>query len=840
MSTTAFNTLANFQTPTPCRILPSSCCLDKDLVVLISRLGSLDRISLWNTTQGTKIWEVEVGEDMDSAYVVDLAWSPDGQSVAVLYDPPTVTIHSIQDGKKMLSLPVENNYLPHMRKQDRASGIWWLENEKITIRETIPDIFKRNGLITGSSLSILKNLPLLDTLPDENDKLSATDIFAFQGSQTRAPRQNQLPDTIRDWPTLVSDPLLASIFPSGHRPQAGENTSDESDANKDSLLVVANYNGCLSLYQDGAFPLGRIHIGDRFYMRSLFAPSPSPSILLAYVTRPSNDSSELTPIHAVHIDIPLIRRRFCRELSQLASAARDLTWYAMRVVREMRSIWFGSETNNGAREWGPRWMRSLETKQKEQYGQEESTAILDLTCLLVTGRASDALADFLGSGEQMTERKWEASMTESLGKLRDYTEKRLAPALQRLHLILEEVQGWSLLPQYRIFELSFDDISSTLDSATRGVTCASWLSVIARKEFTRFREFISWLRFEIANANPSNDAHAIPRHDILEANAYLMSGLVVSSIDKWFIGPVPQFTPRDLGIPTEDTRPINLVLEQIRNVAGDPGRLDWQANGMRKDLSHLDRNLDALVQELAIRCQRIFARAAAAASRSAVVSDEHLSIECDIHQPEHQGRTHATRKIRERISSIQDDEVIQYLATLCSEDKTLLLLARIHFGAEGSILPTHIYVGALQCHLSEDEEHDMVDLLDFDFFDDEHLVVIYRSQSAGSSASIATVNYVDVGYQELELAKYVKGFREDLMDYTWGLWRSGELGSSLYAIERRRIIRNGNSPSFSMAVNGRVGRRVACVLDSSGTAMESFDLEGEVEDMEVADDGRIS
>lgn len=43
-----------------------------------------------------------------------------------------------------------------------------------------------------------------------------------------------------------------------------------------------------------------------------------------------------------------------------------------------------------------------------------------------------------------------------------------------------------------------------------------------------------------------------------------------------------------------------------------------------------------------------------------------------------------------------------------------------------------------------------------------------------------------------------------------------------------------------MAVNGRVGRRVACVLDNTGTSMESFDLEGEVEDMEVADDGRIS
>ncbi|KXN90006.1 hypothetical protein AN958_05011 [Leucoagaricus sp. SymC.cos] len=147
MSTTAFNTLATFQVPTPCRILPSSCCLDKDLVILISRLGSLDRISLWNTTQGTKIWEVEVGEDADSAYIVDLAWSPDGQSVAVLYDPLNVSIHSIQDGKKILALSVGNKYLLQTRRQPRPSGIWWLRSERSVSHTAIPDIFKRNELI---------------------------------------------------------------------------------------------------------------------------------------------------------------------------------------------------------------------------------------------------------------------------------------------------------------------------------------------------------------------------------------------------------------------------------------------------------------------------------------------------------------------------------------------------------------------------------------------------------------------------------------------------------------------------------------------------------------------
>lgn len=43
---------------------------------------------------------------------------------------------------------------------------------------------------------------------------------------------------------------------------------------------------------------------------------------------------------------------------------------------------------------------------------------------------------------------------------------------------------------------------------------------------------------------------------------------------------------------------------------------------------------------------------------------------------------------------------------------------------------------------------------------------------------------------------------------------------------------------MSLALNGRAGRRVACIMDSTGTTLESFDLEGDAEDMEVADDAR--
>ncbi|KAF7784333.1 hypothetical protein Agabi119p4_498 [Agaricus bisporus var. burnettii] len=837
MSTTAFNTLATFQLPTPCRILPTSCCLDKDLVLLISRLGSLDRISLWNTTQGTKIWEVEVGEDANDTHVVDLAWSPDGQSVAVLYEPLNISIHSIQDGKRLYSLPVGNKHSQSSRKQAIGISIRWFKDEQPIQRTSIPDIFKRNGLITGSSLSILKALPLLDSLPDDYDRPPTADIFTFQGSHPRTSQRDTMPDAVRDWPTLVSDPLLASICPPGHQPTSDRTVSDDPDVtNRDSLLVVADDDGHLWCYQDGAFPLGRVQVGKNMIARCLYRVTSSPSILWLNVAKSAGDN-DMTALCAVQVDLPLLRQRFSRELSQLSSTARDLTWYAMRVVKEMKTIWFGSDMNGGAREWGPRWLRSLETKQKEKYGQEESIAILDLTCLLVTGRSSISLADFLGSGEQTSERniqKWETSMTESLGKLRDCAEKQLAPALQRLHLVLEEIQGWSLLPQYRAFELSYDHISSILDFATRGVICASWLSVTARREFTRFREFISWLRFEITNANPTNESHAIPRHDILEVNAYLMSGLVVSSIDKWFIGPVPKFTPRDLGIPVEDTRPFKLVLEQIHNVAGNPEQLDWQADGTRRDLSHLDRNLDSLIQELASRCQLIFARAGAAASRSASVSTEHLATSFDVPAAEYGGLS--SRNIRERVSTSKEREAVQHFASPSPDDKSILLLARLRFDPTRDVLPNEISIGVIQCHFPGDEEQGNAKFLEVEFFDDENLVIICQSQNSGNLASIAIINYVDVGYQELELANYVKCFREDLMNTAMNLWRKGELTATLCPLEKRRVVHSSRSVGFSMAVNGRVGRRVACVLDNTGTSMESFDMEGEVEDMEVGSD----
>ncbi len=56
-----------------------------------------------------------------------------------------------------------------------------------------------------------------------------------------------------------------------------------------------------------------------------------------------------------------------------------------------------------------------------------------------------------------------------------------------------------------------------------------------------------------------------------------MSGLVVSSIDKWFMGPVPSFSPRELGLPGDTYGSIPEVLEKVRSVLSTPDQVVWQA-----------------------------------------------------------------------------------------------------------------------------------------------------------------------------------------------------------------------------------------------------------------------
>lgn len=57
-------------------------------------------------------------------------------------------------------------------------------------------------------------------------------------------------------------------------------------------------------------------------------------------------------------------------------------------------------------------------------------------------------------------------------------------------------------------------------------------------------------------------------------------------------------------------------------------------------------------------------------------------------------------------------------------------------------------------------------------------------------------------------------------------------------IKRRRQLTACRDGSVSLAVNGRAGRRVVCILDGDGTTMDILDMEGD-EDMEGEDESEM-
>ncbi|THV04922.1 hypothetical protein K435DRAFT_835171 [Dendrothele bispora CBS 962.96] len=812
---------------TPCHFIPEACCPDKDLVLLVTRVGGRDRMGLW-TLSGTKTWEIDPSPS--SERIISCAWSPDGQSIAIAQHPPSVSLHSLQDGheERSISLPFNEG--------TTITGVWWFRHEKIVEAHPVPDIFRRNDVITGSSHSILRNLPLLDSLQENSQQVTATNIFAFQGSQTQSPRKSSIPDVIKSWPMLQNDPLAASIDAVNRTIDPA--LDDPDDTNIDSILAVADDSGCVAFYLDGTYHIGTLELGSGVAVSDIFKHPQQPRFMV-HLQR-DIDGSKTQCIEPSWIFLPLLETRKVRDFAKLSTTARELVWYIMRVVEEMRAVWMGSETNTGACELGPKWLRSFENSQRKQFGQASPTPILDLTKLLVTGRASEALSDFLGSGEQMGERglrKWESTVTEALVKIRDYSEKRLAPACQRLYLVLAEVKGWSLMPnEYSLFEIPSYLVEQCMEAVARAIMLAAWLAASARRENNRFKEFMAWLSFETTSANTGNETAPPLRHDILEVNEYLMKGLEGGTIDRWFTGKMPEFSPQDLGVPNHSLS-LAKTLQEVQKALEEDSEVGLNTE---KDMPDPERNISALADELATNCRQVFDRSTGAATRSARIRHGYGSVD-------RKGQGTGTRNIsvRERTimqvgknfeirfaqrktRSTQDGDYLQHLVihrAKTSEDRAFLCVVRQRFGdneTEGS-------VALLECSMKDDEGEEVeVDIVGAEFFDDESIVIIFRKRDDQDDGTfIGTIQYVDLGYKEVQREGHVTpAVREDLIESALQRLKAGEIDAGKMELGgHRRLGIRGDS----LAVNGRAGRRVGCIVDERGTGFESIDLEGSEE-----------
>ena len=257
------------------------------------------------------------------------------------------------------------------------------------------------------------------------NRYSTSDLFSFQSTNPRNPPRYLSPQVVANWPSLPPDlpaATLRSKKVAKQKQRPGEELDEPDNANQNSILVVTDQSGNMWTYLDGSFPLGFVYLGFTCSVATLDTDFDATFFVRPEMLVAGKSCVGLSPIS---VQLPLLKERLPRDLAKLSTAVKDLTWFALCVIKEMKAAWFGSEAHSGAREWGAKWIGQLETRQRDQFGSKqcilfvriagfqpkpmsaavkEPNAILDLTTLLVTGRASESLADFLGSGEQMSER----------------------------------------------------------------------------------------------------------------------------------------------------------------------------------------------------------------------------------------------------------------------------------------------------------------------------------------------------------------------------------------------------------------------------------------------------
>lgn len=266
--------------------------------------------------------------------------------------------------------------------------------------------------------------------------------------------------------------------------------------------------------------------------------------------------------------------------------------------------------------------------------------------------------------------------------------------------------------------------------------------------------------------------------------------------------------------------------------------LAWPPETLPPDLSSLDRNLDALATELAQRCSQIFQTASSAVTRAAELSalSEPTEEITEAHKP-------AWFRERTRTHGQASDALLQlwtaYVPSTEQSGTGYLCFARTVYSPRSS---RSVNFAVMACEIEDTDDGGTapVELLDAEYFDDAHLATVYRGRDGDTT--LALVEFAAVPFLELP-ESHAQAFatREALVHHVLERVQSGEVPTVPLKVAQARTLAGCTEGAVALSVNGRKGRRVACVLGEDGTALEVFDMEGEEddedEDEERAEDG---
>lgn len=149
---------------------------------------------------------------------------------------------------------------------------------------------------------------------------------------------------------------------------------------ENSIVIVADAQGALHLFLEGSYALGLINLGKDSAAVSIHqSRRPAPLIVHTLVGQGSDKTTSLQPSV---VKLPLLDESTVYNVANVSSAVFALLKYSIRVLNDMVKAWFGTESLEGGRDVGRKWIKVLEEKEMLLDGDGHSCSPLPNTTLI--------------------------------------------------------------------------------------------------------------------------------------------------------------------------------------------------------------------------------------------------------------------------------------------------------------------------------------------------------------------------------------------------------------------------------------------------------------------------
>ncbi|GAA5835238.1 hypothetical protein JCM11251_006654 [Rhodosporidiobolus azoricus] len=451
-----------------------------------------------------------------------LRWSPDGQTLSVLVSPlasppsstpSTLHLICLDTGLSLSPSPLS---LPPTNPPSRLTTLSWL---------SLPSsAFPPSSCSSTWSERLISSLPALPPLPAEGSSSTSSassgpgggpgagliggggHIGGHGGAGVFGAKQAMLErERAKEAQRVLSVamacpagwPKLLSSSPASHPADQAERVSG-AEGERWTLLVVGTSAGKVHLFLSGSIFLGTLSL-----------PSPSPLLGVSLLPSSSTPTLSLLSPSTAH-PTPLHLPASLPPLLSLSTSLHTHLSHTLSSIQSARQEW------DEARRLGKSWMQRIaDVSRPHGVLAPPGTQLLTL---LVTGRASAALSDFLSS--KMNERglgKWEQAMGSALEKLRRVGWMNVTPALERGVILLMELEGWTRWPsRASIHGLDTEEtrlaILRALELAKEVIGVTARMRREVEEEERCFVHFGRWLRYELDKLAHADSA-ATDQHD---------------------------------------------------------------------------------------------------------------------------------------------------------------------------------------------------------------------------------------------------------------------------------------------------------------------------------------